>query len=115
MAVLVFNMRMERRPPRRMWQLWKIHRGVDQTTLIVSFEDDSHFFNLRRYFFTHGRPSSYFVSDARCDQGRKERPNCTIGSIARLPRIDSLTARNTSPGSPRSTLPHQPACVDSAG
>ena len=74
MAVLVFNMRMERRPPRRMWQLWKIHRGVDQTTLIVSFEDDSHFFNLRRYFFTHGRPSSYFVSDARRDQGRKERP-----------------------------------------
>ena len=26
-------------------------------------------------------------------QGRKERPNCTIGSIARLPRIDSLTGR----------------------
>ena len=49
--------------------------GADQKTLKVFFENDIHYFDLRRCFFTHGRPSSYFVGDAERARGRKELSN----------------------------------------
>ena len=73
-CMAIFNMRTERRLQRRMWQLWKTLGGADQITLRELFEDDIHYFELRRCFFTHGRPSSYFMSDAERAQGRKGRP-----------------------------------------